>query len=124
MGLEKKRSEVKAPNEGVFQSTDGKAQNGFLPLYRHPGPGSSIPNMSRFMHGDPGGSFPLTKERAPGEPPNETKFKEGDPGITEQVGFVREPGSGAIPVNPFVAGAEGVAQAQPDVDWYRARGPK
>ena len=91
---------VKAPNQGEF-STDRRS-NGFLPLT--PGPGS-IPstNLSRFMHGDAGGSADMTRQGTPISPPNAGVFKAGDVGRTDQAAPAAvQPGKGAVPVNPFL----------------------
>jgi hypothetical protein len=94
------------PNQGEF-SRDRRA-NGYLPLTGSPSP-VTAPNATRFGHGDPGGSGPLTKMAAPLPPiPNDGRFVGGDPGRSGnyEPSTAMEPGKGAVPVNPFrVSGA-------------------
>jgi hypothetical protein len=90
------------PNQGEF-SRDRRA-NGYLPLTGSASP-VDPPNKTRFAHGDPGGSGPLTKMAAPLPPiPNDGRFRDGDPGRTAdgRPSTAMEPGKGDVPVNPFM----------------------
>ena len=75
--------------------------NGFLPLTRGASP-EKPPNMSRLMHGDPGGSADMTRLGSPVKTPNDGIFRDGDRGYVDQRGFAIEPGKPVVPVNPFV----------------------
>jgi hypothetical protein len=101
------------PNQGVFKTNHGNSNNGSLPLAGNMGDvhGSNARfahgSNARFAHGDPGGSGPLTREASPVHGSNE-RFKDGDPGYTPRPASAIEPGKGAVPVNPFMAGAAGI----------------
>ncbi len=105
-------SDIKPSNE-PGPGGDRRA-NGFLPLT---GAGSPVDpsNLSRFAHGDPGGSADLTKLASPVAPPNAGIFRGGDKGLTPGMEFPLSPGKGAVPVNPFLSSG-GIAQAQPEAD--------
>jgi hypothetical protein len=90
---------VKPPNEGEFKRD--RRDNGYLPLTGASSPVATA-NLSRFRHGDPGGSADLTRLASPVAPPNE-RLREGDPGYTVLAPAAVEPGKGAVPVSPFLA---------------------
>jgi hypothetical protein len=111
------RGVVKPPNEGLFKMNDRRA-NGYLPLTDTKDAMPPDPNLSRFMHGDPGGSADLARRASEiGPLPNETRFREGDKGLSADapVPFPDMPGRGAVPVNPFLASG-GTAEASPSPD--------
>jgi hypothetical protein len=104
---DRQRGVVKPPNEGDFKGD--RRTNGFLPLS---GAGSPVTasNLSRFMHGDAGGSADLARHASPVIPAN-ARLVDGDPGYTSQPDSAVEPGKGAVPVNPFLASGPGLARA-------------
>ncbi len=83
--------------------------NGFLGLTGRAAPVDPT-NLSRFAHGDPGGSADLTKLASQVAPPNDSRFRDGDKGLTPGMEFPASPGKGAVPVNPFLASG-GLASA-------------
>jgi hypothetical protein len=94
---------VQPPNLSQFAAPNGDAANGFLPLTRS---ASTITptNLSRFMHGDPGGSADMTRLGSPVSPPNAGIFGsgQGDKGMSDaNYPATVQPGVGAVPVNPF-----------------------
>ncbi|MHB8397337.1 MAG: hypothetical protein ACYDCI_00160 [Candidatus Limnocylindrales bacterium] len=100
---------VNAPNhDGAFR-TDGRANsNGPLTSVRPP---ETPPNLSRLLHGDPGGSADLARQPSPVRPPNLDKFRAGDRGYTDENSPAAvEPGRAAVPVNPFVGTASLLGQ--------------
>lgn len=102
------------PNQGKFK-TNG-ANNSFMPLTRGPST-ANPPNLSRLMHGDPGGSANMTKMASPIVPPNGGIFRDGDKGVsaTSPTPAAVQPGKPAIPTNPFlVSGGIQPAARQPD----------
>ena len=114
---DRQRDVVKPPNEGDFKGD--RRTNGFLPLS---GSGSPVTasNLSRFMHGDAGGSADLARHASPVVPAN-ARFVDGDPGYTSQPDSAVEPGKGAVPVNPFLASGPGVARASRIADDAKSR---
>jgi hypothetical protein len=111
------RSVVKPPNMSGFKG-DART-NGFLSLS---GAGSpvSAPNLSRFLHGDAGGSADLARRTSPVSPTTST-LVDGDPGYTLQPDSAVEPGKGAVPVNPFVASRPGISRANGITDDAKQR---
>jgi hypothetical protein len=110
------RGVVKPPNESQFKSD--RRNNGVLTLGGAVRGTADEPNLSRFMHGDPGGSADLARRPSEVGPlPNETRFRDGDKGLSadDAMPFPDMPGRGAVPVNPFLASG-GVAQAHPSPD--------
>jgi hypothetical protein len=103
----RQRGVVKPPNEGDLKGNC--RTNGFLPLS---GAGSPVTpaNLSRFMHGDTGGSADLARHASPVIPAN-ARLVDGDPGYTSQPDSAVEPGKGAVAVNPFLASGPGLARA-------------
>jgi hypothetical protein len=95
-----------APNQGEFAAN--RAANGYLPLTRGASP-VDPPNLSKFGHGDPGGSANLARMASPiASTPNRSDFVGGDPGYTPRPGSAVEPGNGSVPVNPFTPGSNGI----------------
>ena len=97
------RGVVKPPNEGEWKSD--RRNNGYLPLTGAPKGTGDEPNLSKFMHGDPGGSSGLVRS-APAIPstPNDGQFRDGDKGLSADAptAVASMPGRGAVPVNPFL----------------------
>ena len=113
---DRQRGVVKPPNEIAFKG-DCRT-NSFLPLS---GAGSPLPvsNLSRFIHGDAGGSADLARHASPVVLAN-AKLVDGDPGYTAQPDSAVEPGKGAVPVNPVLASGYGLARSIPiagDASW-------
>ena len=111
------RGVVKPPNESDFKG-DCRT-NGFLPLSGAGAPVAAL-NLSRFMHGDAGGSADLARHASPVIPGN-AQFAAGDPGYTPQPDSAVEPGKGAVPVNPFLASGPGLARATLITDDAKSR---
>jgi len=113
---DRERGVLKPPNMSDFKGDC--RNNGFLPLSGAKTPVSAS-NLSRFMHGDAGGSADLARHKSPVVPAN-AKLVDGDPGYTSQPDSAVEPGRGAIPVNPLLVSGQGLARAIPiaaDADW-------
>jgi hypothetical protein len=107
------RGVVKPPNEGEWKNNDARA-NGFLPLADHPSdchPPNYGPGGDRR-----GGSYSLAGEASTVHPSNRSLGgdRRGFSGDAEMPAAV-EPGKGAVPVNPFLAGG-GMARAMPVAD--------
>jgi hypothetical protein len=122
MAARVERNVVKPPNEDGFKRDC--RNNGFLPLKGTVCGTGDEPNLSRFMHGDPGGSSGLVRS-TPGimTTPNDSQFREGDKGLAadDQPKFPNMPGKGAVPVNPFLATGK-IAPTMPVFEEARARG--
>ena len=113
---DRQRGVVKPPNESDFKG-DCRT-NGFLPLSAAGSPVTAS-NLSRFMHGDAGGSADLARHASPVVPAN-AKLVAGDPGYTPECDSAVEPGKGAVPVNPILASGQGLARSIPiagDASW-------
>jgi hypothetical protein len=115
---DRQRDVVKPPNESDFKG-DCRT-NGFLPLSAAGSPVTAS-NLSRFMHGDAGGSADLARHASPVVPAN-AKLVDGDPGYTPLTPAAVKPGNGAVPVNPFLVSGPGLARAMPIAD--DADGPR
>jgi hypothetical protein len=114
---DRRRGVVKPPNEGDFKRD--RRTNGYLPLSGAEPP-VAAPNLSRFMHGDTGGSAVLARQASPVIPAN-AKLVDGDPGYTSQPDSAVEPGKGAVPVNPFLAKGPAVARTLAVADDAKSR---
>jgi hypothetical protein len=104
-------SAVNPPNE---TNPGDRRANGFLGLAGRAAPVDPT-NLSRFAHGDPGGSANLARLASPIAPPNDSRFRDGDEGLTPGMEFPESPGRGAVPVNPFLSSG-GIAAARPEAD--------
>jgi hypothetical protein len=97
------RDVIKPPNLGEFSTNRAANSNG--PLTRGASP-TGPPNLSSFLHGDPGSTANLGRQASPMDPPNATKFRAGDKGMSDaNAPAAVEPGKPAVPVNPFVTDA-------------------
>jgi hypothetical protein len=101
------------PSDSAGPGGDRRA-NGFLGLTGRAAPFDPT-NLSRFAHGDPGGSADLTKLASPVAPPDDSRFRDGDKGLTPGMEFPAQPGTGAVPVNPFLSSG-GIAQSAAEAD--------
>ena len=112
------RNVVKPPNESTFKSRDGDKRNSYMGLT--PGASTAKPSNERFKDGDPGFSGFSAREGSPVKPPNE-RLKDGDPGYSAPfMPATVEPGRGAVPVNPFMAGGVAV-KSMPVSDMAKAK---
>jgi hypothetical protein len=105
------RGVVKPPNE---EHKGNRRANGFLSLAPSPSPVTPT-NLSRFMHGDAGGSGSLARQ-ASAIPESNRRFDVNNVENCQVDKFPVEPGRGAVPVNPFLAGGPGLARAMPIPD--------
>ncbi len=110
------RGVVKPPNEDY---KGNHRSNGFLPLTSTTSPVTPT-NLSRFMHGDAGGSGSLARQSSE-VPETNRRFDVDKVGNSQFNVFPVEPGRGAVPVNPFVPGGPGLSRARPIADEAKPR---
>jgi len=111
------RNVVKAPNETL--RSDHRA-NGFLPLVG--GAPAAHPSNETGARGDHrGGSADLTG-LAPMTKPPDHRFNVEDAKMPQPPAAF-EPGKGAIPVNPFVPGGQGINRVFPEADTAKPSRP-
>ncbi len=103
------RGVVKSPNADIF-ATAGDPRNSYMPLARESSP-VAYSNLSRFMHGDPGGSSSLARQTSAVPVPNQ-RFDVDNVNNSQIDNFPVQPGRGAVPVNPFLADGPGLARAK------------
>ncbi len=111
------RDVVKAPNETM--KGDHRA-NGYLPLA---GGASTVhPSNEARKGGDRrGGTADLAGQAPPVKPPDH-RFNIGDAKMPNPPSAF-EPGKGAVPVNPFVPGGQGVNRVYPEADMAKPSKP-
>jgi len=106
---------VKAPNETVLGSgphRDRRA-NGFMPLTESASP--IYPANIATVRGDRrGGSADLAELASPVKTPDH-RFNVEEAKMPQPPSAF-EPGKGAIPVNPFVPGGQGINRVYPEAD--------
>ena len=102
------RNVVKPPNQELqgLAATRSATPRAGAPEAR--GPNSAL------KAGDPGGSADLTRRPSPVAPLNQ-RFHVDESKMPQPPAAI-EPGKGAIPVNPFLAGGPGLARAIPTDD--------
>jgi hypothetical protein len=105
------RGVVKPPNE---EHRGDRRANGFLPLAPSASPVTPT-NLSRFMHGDAGGTGSLARQ-ASAIPESNRRFDVDNANNSQVDNFPVQPGRGAVPVNPFLANGPGLARAMPIPD--------
>jgi len=110
------RGIVKPPNQ---EYKGDRRVNGFLPLGSSASPVTPA-NLSRFMHGDSGGSSDLARQPSAVHEPNR-RFDVDNINNSQIDNFPVQPGKGAVPVNPFLAGGPGLARAKPIADEAKPR---
>jgi hypothetical protein len=105
------RDVVKAPNEPG--RAGARAANSFLPLAG--GPPAAHPSNEARKGGDRrGGSANLAELASPVKTPDH-RFNIEDAKMPQPPSAF-EPGKGAVPVNPFVPGGQGINRAYPEAD--------
>ena len=105
------RGVVRPPNE---EHKGDRRANGFLPLASSASPVAPT-SLSRFMHGDAGGSGSLARQ-ASDIPDHNRQFDVDNVNNSQIDNFPVQPGRGAVPVNPFLASGPGLSRALPIAD--------
>jgi len=114
------RDVVKAPNEELRGARGDHRANGFMPLTEQ---ASSVrPSNEPRVGGDRrGGSANLAGQAPPVRTPDH-RFNIENAKMPNPPSAV-EPGKGAVPVNPFVPGGQGVNRAYPEADMAKPSKP-
>ncbi len=103
--------------KGSNDQTRAPIGNGFMPLSRDGSPITRNPGAGGDRRA---GSFPLAGGASPINPPNQTGGNRHGYSSDDEMPAAVEPGRGAVPVNPFLAGG-GVARSTAISDEAKAR---
>jgi hypothetical protein len=110
------REVVKPANE--MGPSGNRANNGFLPLAK--APSHVHPSNEPGARGDRrGGSSNLAEQASPVRTPDHRFNVENAQMPQPPSAF--EPGKGAVPVNPFLPGGQGINRAYPEADMARPK---
>ncbi len=111
------RDVVRAPNQ---QHRGDRRNNGFMPLAESASP--VHPSNETRKGGDRrGGTASLTEQASPVKTPDH-RFNVEDAKMPQPPSAF-EPGKGAIPVNPFMPGGQGVNKVYPEADMAKPSKP-